>query len=214
MIQVMAFDFDGTIADTIPVSIPILKKLVAKYSQKTVDNKMIQELRDKTVPEVFKELDISIIKLPFFARKARKELNKKITSLKPIKGVDNLLVSLKKMGIILCIVSSNSKESIKTFLANNNLEIFDFIYTNSRVFSKGNTLKKLVRKNKWSKENIIYIGDEVRDIEAARKAGIKIISVTWGVNSLEKLSAHNPDFLVKSPQELLTLFQSKLAPKK
>ena len=44
----------------------------------------------------------------------------------------------------------------------------------------------------------LYIGDEVRDIDACRKTGIRIISVTWGFNSKEALCRKNPDFLVDS----------------
>lgn len=208
MTKLIIFDFDGTLADTIPISINILKKLATKYYDKTVDEKLIQKLRDKSIPEIFKELEISIIKLPFIARKARKELNKEIAHLKPIKGIRNLLMQLKKQGQTLGIVSSNSKESIKKFLEINNLEIFDFIHTNSRIFGKSNSLKRLLKKNNLDTANAIYIGDEIRDIDAAKKTGIKIISVTWGVNTMDKLASYNPDFLTKSPRELLTLLMS------
>ncbi|MBU3978627.1 HAD-IA family hydrolase [Patescibacteria group bacterium] len=208
MTKIIIFDFDGTLADTIPISINILKNLASKYYHKTIDEKLIKKLRNKSIPEIFKELDISIIKLPFIARKARKELNKEIANLKPIKGISEILNQLKKQKIILGIVSSNSKESIIKFLEVNNLNIFNFIYTNSRIFGKANNLKRLLRRNKWNIENTIYIGDEIRDIEAAKKTGIKIISVAWGVNSLKKLAQYHPDILVKSPQELLTRLQS------
>lgn len=208
MTKIIIFDFDGTLADTIPISINILKNLASKYYHKTIDEKLIKKLRNKSIPEIFKELDISIIKLPFIARKARKELNKEIANLKPIKGISEILNQLKKQKIILGIVSSNSKESIIKFLEVNNLNIFNFIYTNSRIFGKANNLKRLLRRNKWNIENTIYIGDEIRDIEAARKTGIKIISVAWGVNSLKKLAQYHPDILVESPQELLTRLQS------
>jgi HAD superfamily hydrolase (TIGR01549 family) len=210
MKKIIVFDFDGTIADTIPVSITILQKLATKFYHKTIDEKLIEQLRDKSIPEILKELDISIIKLPFIARKARKELNKEIESLKPIKGMRDLLEQLKKEGQTLGIVSSNSKESIMKFLESNDLKLFDFIYTNSRIFGKANSLKRLLRRNEWKAENTIYIGDEIRDIEAARKAGIKIISVTWGVNSQDKLASYNPDFIVKSPKELFALFESTI----
>lgn len=210
MIEIIVFDFDGTIADTIPVSITILKKMAAKYYHKAVDEELIHQLRNKSIPEIFKELDISIIKLPFIARKARRELNKEIAHLKPIEGIRNLLLQLKEKGKTLGIVSSNSKESIMKFLEVNDLKVFDFIYTNSRIFGKSNSLKKLLRRNKWDAKTVMYVGDEIRDIEAARKAGIKIISVTWGVNSMEKLASYNPDFLVKSPHELLNLFRSTI----
>lgn len=210
MSKVIVFDFDGTVADTIPISIAILKRLAKRYYKKTADKEFVKELRDKSIPEIFQALNISIIKLPFIARRARKELNKEIGGLKPINGMQDLLAKLKKQGRVLGIVSSNSRDSILTFLAKNNLGIFDFICTNRRIFGKANTLKKLLRENKWNREDIVYVGDEIRDIEAARKAGIKIISVTWGVNSLQKLEACAPDFLVRSPQELLALLESKI----
>src|SRR5262245_13801927 len=45
-----------------------------------------------------------------------------------------------------------------------------------------------------------YVGDEVRDIEAARKA-----AVTWGFNTRDLLARHRPDHLVERPDQLLGL---------
>ena len=52
----------------------------------------------------------------------------------------------------------------------------------------------------------IYVGDETRDVEAARKAGVQIIAVGWGLNSRASLLLQNPDFIVDSPEELTQLF--------
>ena len=54
---------------------------------------------------------------------------------------------------------------------------------------------------------MIYIGDETRDIQAAKKAGIRSAAVTWGYNSRKALEAQSPDYLIHSPQELFHLFQ-------
>jgi phosphoglycolate phosphatase len=51
----------------------------------------------------------------------------------------------------------------------------------------------------------LSIGDEVRDIAAARKAGIAIAAVTWGYNSRAALERAHPDYLVTRPAELLQL---------
>ena len=53
--------------------------------------------------------------------------------------------------------------------------------------------------------NVLYVGDEVRDIEAAKKAGIRIAAVTWGYNSKKALEAYKPDYLVTKPEELLQI---------
>ena len=209
MVTISIFDFDGTIANTIPAFISIFKKLGETYGI-SIEDETILKLRDRPIKEIFHELNIPLIKLPFIARKSRKEFNKEVAHLKPIKGMKNLLLTLKKQGQPLGIVTSNSKESVKKFLEDNDLQIFDFISTNNRLFGKAKSLKKIFKENELNKEDAVYIGDEIRDIEAARKMGIKMISVTWGVNSHERLSMYNPDFLVNTPEELLALYQNQL----
>ena len=190
-------------------TISIFKKLGETYGI-SIEDETILKLRDRPIKEIFHELNIPLIKLPFIARKSRKEFNKEVAHLKPIKGMKNLLLTLKKQGQTLGILSSNSEESIKKFLEDNDLQIFDFVSTNNRLFGKAKSLKKIFKGNELNKENAVYIGDEIRDIEAARKMGIKMISVTWGVNSHERLSMYNPDFLVNTPEELLALYQNQL----
>jgi HAD superfamily hydrolase (TIGR01549 family) len=210
MIKVSVFDFDGTIANTIPVTLSIFKKFAMKDFKTKLDDRLIDELRDKPIPEIFKALNISIIKLPYIARRTRQELNKEIAKLKPVDGIKSLLNDLKGQGQVLGIVSSNSQESIGKFLEKNDMGMFDFVYTSSSVFGKSGGLKKVLKDYyNYGKNNIVYFGDEIRDIEAARKVGIRIASVTWGVNSREKLAAYNPDFLIDSPSELPAIFNSE-----
>lgn len=209
MISICVFDFDGTIANTIPATIAILKKIAYEHQHIEVDDEFIEKLRDKTIPEMFRAFNISILKLPFVARETIAAMNKEIEKMKPIAGMKNLLYELKKQGKTLGIVSSNSSESIRKFLNVNKLELFDFIYTSSKVFGKSNSLKKLFKEYKCGKDEIVYIGDETRDIEAARNVGIKVISVAWGVNTEEKLTSFSPDFLVHRPLDILKLFHDK-----
>lgn len=49
------------------------------------------------------------------------------------------------------------------------------------------------------------MGDEIRDIDAAKKTGIKVIAVGWGFNSPQALAAQNPNFLIERPQELIEI---------
>ena len=52
------------------------------------------------------------------------------------------------------------------------------------------------------------MGDETRDVEAAKKANIKVVAVTWGFNSPEALAKENPDFLINHPSELLEVIKN------
>lgn len=207
MVKVIVFDFDGTIANSIPLSITILKKLALNDFKKKIDDNLVKELRDKPIPEIFKALGISIVKLPIIAMKARREFNKEIAKLKPFKDMNSLLLDMHSQGYRLGIVSSNSIESIEIFLKENQLEIFDFIYSNSKVFGKSSSLKKVMKEYKCTEKEIIYLGDEIRDIQAAHEIGIKNISVTWGVNSEEKLTGYDPDFIARSPQDIMKIIK-------
>ena len=115
---------------------------------------------------------------------------------------------LKNTGFNLGILSSNSKINVCKFLENNNLDnIFDFIYSSRHLFGKDKTLLRLLKKRNIPKKNAVYVGDETRDIEAAKKAGISIVSVSWGFNSRKTLEALQPDQIAGSPGELIACLQ-------
>ena len=60
-----------------------------------------------------------------------------------------------------------------------------------------------MRQYHCSKSDAIYIGDEIRDIQAARSISIRIVSVGWGFNAPIALINKQPDLLITKPQALL-----------
>jgi phosphoglycolate phosphatase len=137
-------------------------------------------------------------------RRVKKELNKEIADLKPFTGIAESLFQLKEHGYKLGIITSNMEDNVIAFLKNNNLHLFfDFIHTGTTLFGKHKIIDKLIKRHKFCLDKIIYVGDETRDIEAAKKSKIKIIAVSWGFNSPTILAQYNPDFLVNHPQELV-----------
>ena len=86
--------------------------------------------------------------------------------------------------------------------------MFDFIYSGVTIFGKTTIINNVLRQKHFQPESVIYVGDETRDIESAKKANIKVIAVSWGFNSPEALSKQNPDFLIHHPHELLAVMKS------
>ena len=82
---------------------------------------------------------------------------------------------------------------------------FNFIHDESNHFSKRYLLKKTLKKYKIDKSKVFYIGDETRDIEAAKRNNIQSIAVTWGYNSEKVLLKHLPTYLAKQPEYLLAI---------
>ena len=66
-------------------------------------------------------------------------------------------------------------------------------------------IKHLLKEKNFSNGDMVYVGDEVRDIKAAKKARVRVIAVTWGLNSRKILEKEHPDYLVDRPQELLKI---------
>jgi phosphoglycolate phosphatase len=202
--KTVVFDFDGTIADTLDASVEIINSFVHEYGHKKLTKQDVERLRGKTAMALIGEFKIPLIKLPFIIGRVKSELNQKIADIEIFKGMKEVLNGLKNKGCRLGILTSNSEENVRKFLKAKNLEIFDFVYSASNLFGKGIVMKRLLKEKKLAKEDIIYVGDEVRDIEAARASGVKIISVTWGFNSKEILEKYEPEAIVDRPAEILT----------
>ncbi len=211
-IKMLIFDFDGTIADTFQQTMLITNILSDEFNFKKVYPHEVELLKGKTVQEVIRHLNVPILKIPNIVAKARSELHKQINSIEPVDGLNEILSLLKQAGVQMGILTTNSQKNVEYFLKTNNLEIFDFIHSTSRVWGKNHGLRKLMSEQKLAPEEILYIGDETRDIEAAKKEGIKVVAVTWGYNSHALLERFDPDFIVHTPAELLQICTQHLFP--
>lgn len=205
MKKVLLFDFDGTIADSFEDFITIVDQLSAKYHFASISRDELEEARSQDVHSLMKRMHIPFYKIPFLARDMKKLQYAQIEHIKPIQGLPKVLQALKKNGVMLGIATSNGKANVQRFLEKNTIDVFTYLYTDIGLFGKDKTIKKFLKENNVTKEEFIYIGDEIRDIQACQKAGVPIASVSWGFNSREGLKAHAPDYLLDTPEELLSL---------
>lgn len=206
MTKVILFDFDGTIADSFDNFLEIIDVMTAKYKLPVLSRTEISELRNNSAQDIVKRLKIPLYKIPFMARDMKRLQKEQISSLKPCAGIPDVLKSLKNKNVKLGIATSNGHDNVQAFLTNNNLQFFEYLYCDIGMFGKSSGIKKFLKEHKLSKSEVVYVGDEIRDIEAAHKAGVKVASVTWGFNSKEGLLKHSPDFIINSPEELLKLY--------
>lgn len=201
--RVIIFDFDGTIADSFSTLVTIANELALEFGYPQVDQEEILRLSKLSSREIIQQSPVPFHKIPFVLRRIKKELNKNIADLQPFAGIVRALLSLKKEGYILGIITSNLEENVYQFLYNNNLQFcFDFIYSGTTLFGKHKIINKAIKKHSLQAKEIIYVGDETRDIEAAKKSKIKVIAVSWGFNSPSVLAKYKPDFIVTKPKEL------------
>jgi phosphoglycolate phosphatase len=207
--KVIIFDFDGTIADTLDALVTIANRLAVQFGYVQITPEELALLRNLTSREIINYSGISVFKIPFLVKKVKSELKDKIHEFQPIIGIKEALIELDKGGYQLGIITSNSQENVTEFLKNNNLDnLFEFIYSGVTIFGKTTIINNVLRQKQFKPQEVIYVGDETRDIEASKKANIKVIAVTWGFNSPEVLAKQKPDFLIHKPSELLAVIKS------
>ena len=205
MIRAIIFDFDGTVADTFHIVLKNANRLCKELGLKQV--KYTPKLRDKSMREIVKEdLKIPMFKISKYAKRVKELIKPELKKAKTFKGIKQVLDKLSKKYKI-GILTTNAKETVKTVLKNSKINSVDFIFSDSSVFGKHRMLKRLMKKYKLKKDELIYVGDEIRDINACRKIGVRIIAVGWGYNSKKALKKNKPDHLVTKPEQLLSLLK-------
>lgn len=203
-VSIILFDFDGTIADTLDSIVKITNRLAGEFGYKKTTQEDVEYMRDMNSMQIIKTSGIPIFKVPFLLQMVKLELNHEIQNLKPIPGILEVLQILNNKEYKLGIVTSNSLENVKGFLERNEMnKLFSFVHAGSTLFGKNKAIKSFLKREGICPEEVIYVGDETRDIEAARKAKIKVIAVSWGFNSKAILAKHNPDLAINNPQDLV-----------
>jgi phosphoglycolate phosphatase len=202
------FDFDGTLADTFSAGLEILNMLAVEFSFRPLGAEEVPHARDLSTLGLMKHLGIPRMKLPQISKRGTEEIGKRIDSIEPLPDTPDLIRKLHSQGFRLGILTSNSEENVRAFLKNHDLEVFDFIKSSSKLLGKSSVLRRLMREFRLKPREIFFIGDELRDIEAAQETGVHIAAVTWGYNSIQALSDAAPDYLFTKPTEISDLLET------
>jgi len=207
-IKFVIFDFDGTIADTMPFSFSRSLELLRKEKIDFPEKEIIKKIKSNNYFELMKEFKLSWLKIPFMlqiVKQGQRDLYSQIDKIKIFPGMKNLLKDLRNNNYQIGILSSNMQRNVNKFIKIKRLNFFDIIYCESNILGKDQTFRKMMRKYNLKPEEIIYIGDEIRDVEACKKVGIKIIGVSWGLHTIEALQKNGVDYIVKKPSEILKI---------
>jgi phosphoglycolate phosphatase len=199
------FDFDGTIADTIEEARLIVNRLAPDYGFAPVSREMAESLRGGGVREAIDRLGIRPRQLPGLHVAVRRHLRARMAEVKPFPGIGPALRALTGGGLQLGILSSNSRENVEAFLGNAGLrQFFTFVAGGSSLFGKARHLRRLLAEelDGTPSSDVVYVGDETRDITAARKVGLRCAAVTWGANTESFLASARPDYLFHTPADL------------
>jgi phosphoglycolate phosphatase len=202
MDKTVIFDFDGTLADSLAVLIKITNHLALEFGYTQIDDAQVEILKRLSPREIIKTSGIALWRIPLLMRRFQGEFQSCAGEVELFPEIAPLLRELKTSGYKLGIVSSNSVANIEAVLRHHQvLSLFSFVRSCS-LFGKGRAIRSAMRANYVDPQRAVYVGDELRDVAAARRAGVRAIAVTWGFNATELLTQQQPDYVVRSPQEM------------
>lgn len=206
--KAIIWDFDGTIADTMPMYMGLAYKYRKRFNLKNVEKEELLNMRDKSFTNILKEIGVTKMKLLPFMLFVRKKVKKNIKKVKAYDGVEQVIKKIcSDESCIVGIVTSNSRKNVDLFLRLNGMrKQIDFIEGRAGFQKKTRTLRKVIKKHRLRNTKIYYIGDEIRDVDSSKalqkKYNIQSVAVTWGMNSKESLKLKNPEYLVDEVDEL------------
>lgn len=185
------FDFDGTLADSMQWFGSVFNSVAAKYGFRQLTEAEMQDLRGKDAQTIMREIGVSRVKLPLVAAHIRNRMSHDIHQIQVFDGVHPMLHQLALAGVQLAIVSSNSPENVAAVLGES-AHLINVYECGVDMLGKHHKLKKVLKITGVAPDQALYIGDEIRDSDAARRVHIAFGAVTWGYTLPAALREQQP----------------------
>ncbi|MCX8743756.1 HAD hydrolase-like protein [Lactobacillus sp. B3795] len=208
------FDFDGTLANSGKTGELATKLAFKEFDLKEPSSDDINYYMGIPIEVSFKKMapdkkfsDAEFENLLSIFRKCYKDLE--TSNLTLFDGIFDSLKELHRQKRKLFVVSSKHSTALTRNLESLNInQFFDGVIGSDQVEhfkpAPDGVLETLSKFN-LSPDKSIMIGDAIFDLQMGKSAGVHTAGVIWGAHDVEALKQENPDYILKSPKELLEL---------
>jgi len=198
------FDFDGVLVNSLDLYAEAVTRILERIGTPIVKSK--EDYLALFDGNFYESMAAAGVDLAAYNETVKEILPRIDTNaMKPFDGLIPVLAALQKDSI-LAVVSSNGYRTIRTMLDRFGFAPYfrEILGADFRI-SKKEKIAYTLEKYGIPGERAFYVGDTAGDIREARAAGVRSVAVTWGWHSRERLAAAGPDFLVDTPEELLSI---------
>jgi len=185
------FDLDGTLSDSLPWFLRVVNSIADKHRFRRIVDDDVEMLRGKSSREIIAHLQVPMWRMPVIAADMRRLKSQSIDNIPLFAGVEPMLQELSQLGVVLAVVSSDSESNARKALGKYAALISQFA-CGASLFGKAAKFKAVLNRTGIAAVDAICIGDEVRDGEAARQAGIDFGAASWGYAKPEALRQASP----------------------
>lgn len=200
--QLLIFDFDGTLADSFGFAVEAFDILAEAHGFQRLERGNLAALRGKDVRQLAAHVGLPIWKLPRVLAHFRQLMAAGIDRIALFEGMREVLIALAGRGVTLALVSSNSEQNVRTVLGPQ-AALFSHYACGASLWGKARKLRQVVAAAGVPAAQVLCIGDETRDCDAARRAGLDFGAVSWGYADPQVLRACAPARLFTSVSELI-----------
>ena len=202
--KLIAFDFDGTLADSFPFFVEVFGALADAHGFRRIHHDEIDTLRGYDAKRLMRHVGLPLWKFPQVGMHFKSLMAESIGRIGLFDGIGPMLQHLAQSGITLAVVSSNSIENVRAVLGKYATHIAYF-ECGIDLFGKRHKLRHLGAVSGLQRHEMLCVGDELRDIEAARAEKLACGVVGWGYARFDVLLAQAPDEAFASVAELARL---------
>lgn len=196
------FDFDGTLADSFAWFTEALNRVAEEYGLKRLVPDEVEHLRSCDPQTVLRRLKLPFWKLPAIGHRLKALMAQEPGRVRLFPGIEGLLRDLSAAGVRLAMVSSNSLPNVRQVLGSSTTQCIGTYECGVSLLGKAAKLRKVVRQSGVPGKPVLFVGDEIRDLEAAKAAKVDFGAVAWGYNRLEALLRHSPDLVFRCVEDI------------
>lgn len=206
--KTIIFDFDGTLADSSPLLRSIYNEMAAENGWPVMSEADYQRLRGMRIVQAQKWAGIKSWQVPALLRDGLKRFRSHAGEIEVFKGVPELIKKLAHENITMYVLSTNSQAAVTEVLERFGLVEHITVLKRSAIFGKHHAIRHLLAKHRYDPNQVWMVGDELRDIEAGKRAGVQSAAVTWGLQNIDVLKTANPNLIANTPTDLLKIISS------
>jgi len=199
-VKVVVFDWSGTLSDDIVQCYNAGMKLREHFGLSVMTFEQWQKQTMANAIDFFRAHGITE-DAEKILRLYSQYFSENPTSPKAFDDAEEILSFLKSKGKFIVIVSGHPHEHMKNEMVGYGFDKF-VLSASGSIKNKAEKLKELAAELGVKQSEIVYVGDMVWDIRAAKEAGIRSIAILRGYHSEDILRKENPDLAINSLTEL------------
>lgn len=206
-LKVVAFDFDGVLADSLLHNIKIINRVCRNLgSKKDVTPEDLQKINSMSFKAVAEYIGVPKRNFAECLKSINIRLGETHNLLIPFPGIDNAIQKIFEAGLQLIIVTHNSEPVVTAFLEQYKLlPFFKMVLGSEFSADKDIKLSFAMKELKISNEEIIMVGDSVGDIATAIDVNVTPIGVAWGFQKHERLLSAGAVDIFQTPNDIIEI---------